>query len=89
MHVHVHVHVLLLQVRLNVIARLERVSDVVGLELLSQSLLPAIVELATDKKWRVRLAICGHLPTVTPQPRTCPRLQLGLCADCSVLRARE
>lgn len=34
------------QVRLNVIGKLESINKVIGIELLSQSLLPAIVELA-------------------------------------------
>ena len=32
------------------------------LQQLSQSLLPAIVELAEDSKWRVRLAIIEYMP---------------------------
>ena len=31
-------------------------------DLLSQSLLPAIVELAEDRQWRVRLAIIDYIP---------------------------
>lgn len=40
---------------------------VIGIELLSQSLLPAIVQLAEDKQWRVRLAIIQHLPLLASQ----------------------
>jgi len=40
---------------------------VIGIELLSQSLLPAIVELAEDKQWRVRLAIIEHIPLLASQ----------------------
>jgi serine/threonine-protein phosphatase 2A regulatory subunit A len=46
-------------VRLNIISKLESVNNVIGIELLSQSLLPAIVQLAEDKQWRVRLAQLG------------------------------
>ncbi|XXG70983.1 hypothetical protein AAC387_Pa07g0337 [Persea americana] len=35
--------------------------NVIGIDLLSQSLLPAIVELAEDRHWRVRLAIIEKL----------------------------
>jgi hypothetical protein len=36
-------------------------------DLLSQSLLPAIVDLAEDNKWRVRLAIIEHIPVLAQQ----------------------
>lgn len=39
----------------------------IGIELLSQSLLPAIVELAEDKQWRVRLAIIEYIPLLASQ----------------------
>ncbi len=48
--------------RLNVISSLDAINSVVGVELLSQSLLPAIVELSQDSKWRVRLAIIENVP---------------------------
>jgi hypothetical protein len=38
------------------------VNEVIGVQQLSQSLLPAIVELAEDTKWRVRLAIIEYMP---------------------------
>lgn len=41
--------------------------QIIGVELLSQSLLPAIIELAGDKKWRVRLAIIKHIPLLAQQ----------------------
>ncbi len=53
---------LFLKVRLNVISGLDYINKVIGIDLLSQSLLPAIAELAQDVKWRVRLAIIEHLP---------------------------
>lgn len=40
---------------------------VIGIELLSQSLLPAIVELAEDKQWRVRQAIIEYIPLLATQ----------------------
>ena len=40
---------------------------VIGIELLSQSLLPAIVQLAEDKQWRVRLAIIEYIPLLANQ----------------------
>lgn len=42
-------------------------NDVIGIDQLSQSLLPAIVELAEDTKWRVRLAILEHMPLLAQQ----------------------
>ena len=40
------------EVRLNLISSLESLNEVIGVDLLSQSLLPAIVDLAQDGKWR-------------------------------------
>jgi len=40
---------------------------VIGIELLSESLLPAIVELAEDKSWRVRQAIIEYIPLLSNQ----------------------
>lgn len=42
-------------------------SVVIGIEPLSQSLLPAIVQLAEDKQWRVRLAIIEYIPLLASQ----------------------
>ena len=56
-----------LQVRLNVISKLDDVNRVVGLKMLSQSLIPAIVELSSDKQWRVRLAIIDFVPLLAKQ----------------------
>lgn len=39
----------------------------IGIDLLSQSLLPAIVELAEDKQWRVRQAIIEYIPLLGNQ----------------------
>lgn len=41
--------------------------SVIGIQLLSQSLLPAIVELAEDKQWRVRMAIIENIPLLADQ----------------------
>ena len=48
-----------------------RFSQVIGIHQLSQSLLPAIVELAEDPKWRVRLAIIEHMPLLAEQLGKC------------------
>jgi serine/threonine-protein phosphatase 2A regulatory subunit A len=50
------------QVRLNIISNLDKINAVIGVELLSHALLPAIVELAEDTNWRVRSAIIEHMP---------------------------
>lgn len=55
-----------LQVRLNVIAKLEAVHAVIGLKQLAQSLLPAITELSGDKTWRVRQAVIDFTPRLAP-----------------------
>lgn len=41
--------------------------QVIGIDLLSQSPLPAIVELAEDRHWRVRLAIIEYIPLLASQ----------------------
>lgn len=43
------------------------IEAVIGIDLLSQSLLPAIVQLAEDKQWRVRLAIIEYIPLLASQ----------------------
>ncbi|XP_067009843.1 serine/threonine-protein phosphatase 2A 65 kDa regulatory subunit A alpha isoform isoform X3 [Anabrus simplex] len=52
------------EVRLNIISNLDCVNEVIGIQ---QSLLPAIVELAEDSKWRVRLAIIEYMPLLAGQ----------------------
>ena len=37
------------------------------MDLLSQSLLPAVVELSEDRHWRVRLAIIEYVPLLAGQ----------------------
>ena len=69
-------------VRLHIISKLELVNKgvsesqnsdhllthvVIGIKLLSDSLLPAIVQLAEDKQWRVRLAIIEYVPLLASQ----------------------
>jgi hypothetical protein len=64
-----------------------QVNSVIGVDLLAQSLLPAIEELAEDKHWRVRLAILEHIPLLASQlgadffqvrgARRAPRAGLG------------
>jgi len=43
------------------------VRAVIGIEPLSQSLLPAIMELAEERQWRVRLAIIENIPLLAKQ----------------------
>ena len=54
-------------VELAVLAMLWSSIAVIGISQLSQSLLPAIVELAEDGKWRVRLAIIEYMPLLAEQ----------------------
>ncbi|KAI0559561.1 HEAT repeat containing protein [Gracilaria domingensis] len=55
------------EVRLNVITHLDKVSFIMSIEKLSDELLPAIVDLAEDKNWRVRLAIIERIPLLARQ----------------------
>ena len=55
------------EVRLNIISTLESVNKVIGISQLTETLLPAILELAEDKKWRVRLAIIEYMPLLAEQ----------------------
>jgi len=50
------------EVRLQLISNLEHLSSTVGVDILSQSLLPSIKELGKDRQWRVRLAIINVMP---------------------------
>lgn len=63
-------------VRLNIISNLDCVNEVIGITQLSQSLLPAIVELAEDSKWRVRLAIIEYMPLLAGQLVSISRIML-------------
>uniref|UniRef100_A0A0A9DTX7 Pco067871 n=1 Tax=Arundo donax TaxID=35708 RepID=A0A0A9DTX7_ARUDO len=54
-------------VRLNIISKFDQVNQVIRIDLLLQSLLPAIVELAEDRQWRVRLAIIEYIPLLACQ----------------------
>lgn len=53
--------------RLNIISKIELVNNVIGIERLSQALLPAIMELAEDKQWRIRQAIIDYIPLLAKQ----------------------
>lgn len=55
------------EVRLNIISTLDVVNKVIGISQLTETLLPAILELAEDKKWRVRLAIIEYMPLLAEQ----------------------
>ncbi|MEJ1285431.1 hypothetical protein NN561_016425 [Cricetulus griseus] len=56
-----------LKVQLNIISSLDCVNEVIGIRRLSQSLLPAIVELAEGAKWQVWLAIIECMPLLAGQ----------------------
>ncbi len=44
-----------------------QINQVIGIDLLSQSLMPAIETLADDNHWRVRLAIIRYIPLLATQ----------------------
>jgi len=52
------------EVRLKLIGTLGELSTVVGIDVLSKSLLPSIKELGTDRQWRVRLAVIECMPVL-------------------------
>lgn len=70
------------EVRLNIISNLDCVNEVIGIRQLSQSLLPAIVELAEDAKWRVRLAIIEYMPLLAGQLVSEAAWSQALCSAC-------
>jgi len=74
------------EVRLNIISKLDEVNKVIGVEMLSQSLLPAIVELAEDRQWRVRLAIIEYIPLLADQ-LVLSHTPLSWCPDVSFYHA--
>ena len=45
----------------------EQVNQVIGIDLLGQSLMPAIEGLADDTHWRVRLAVINYIPLLATQ----------------------
>jgi serine/threonine-protein phosphatase 2A regulatory subunit A len=53
------------EVRLNLISSLGALNEVIGVDLLSQSLLPAILDLAQDGKWRS--VVCSRYGLVSKQ----------------------
>ena len=63
--------------------------QVIGVRQLSQSLLPAIVELASDAKWRVRLGIIEYMPLLAGQ--LVSHLQMIFSIECifSLFRVRN
>merc|ERR1712113_549712 len=52
------------EVRLKLIGTLGELSSIVGIDVLSQSLLPSIKELGKDRQWRVRLAVIDCMPSL-------------------------
>ncbi|KAF3059885.1 Protein phosphatase PP2A regulatory subunit A [Daldinia childiae] len=55
------------EVRLHIISKLELVNQVIGYRPTLPVSLPAIVQLAEDKQWRVRLAIIEYIPLLASQ----------------------
>lgn len=41
-------------VRINLFKKLNEITKVLGVEALSQSIIPALTEIAADKNWRIR-----------------------------------
>lgn len=55
------------QVTSNSVCCHAQINQVIGIDLLSQSLMPAIETLADDNHWRVRLAIIKYIPLLATQ----------------------
>ena len=54
-------------VRLNLFKRLEDMNKVLGIENLSQSIIPALTELSQDKNWRIKLSVVEQFPILARQ----------------------
>ncbi len=50
------------EVRLRLLRNLEDLNRAVGVETLAHNLVPAITQLAGEKKWRIRLTIIEYFP---------------------------
>ncbi|XP_070024758.1 serine/threonine-protein phosphatase 2A 65 kDa regulatory subunit A beta isoform-like isoform X2 [Nicotiana sylvestris] len=55
------------QIRVNIISKIDQVNQVIGIDLLSQSLLSVIDELSEAKHWRVRVALINFIPLLASQ----------------------
>ncbi|XP_020798387.1 serine/threonine-protein phosphatase PP2A 65 kDa regulatory subunit-like [Drosophila serrata] len=55
------------EVRLNIISKMDCINDIMNIQQVSESILPAVFELAEDSKWRVRLAIVEYMPSLAGQ----------------------
>ena len=66
------------EVRVNLFKHLDDLTKVVDLDSLSQSLLPALNELATDKNWRTKAAAIEFLPFFAQKMVVC-HYYLCLC----------
>ena len=51
-------------VRLNLFKKLEDLNQVIGIENLSQSIIPALTELSQDKNWRIKHSVVEQFPTL-------------------------
>ena len=54
-----------LEVKLTLLSSLNDIDNVIGVEKLAANIVPILVELSKDKKWRVRLGIIPYLPRLT------------------------
>ena len=51
--------------KLTLLSSLDDIDNVIGVEKLAANIVPTLVELSKDKKWRVRLGIIPYLPRLT------------------------
>ena len=55
------------EVRLALFKHLNYLNEVIGIENLSQSLLPAVNELTSNKSWRVKVTVFNEFPSLAKQ----------------------
>ena len=51
-------------VRLNLFKKIEHLNQVIGLENLQQSIVPALKDLSEDKNWRIKLSVVEQFPAL-------------------------
>ena len=55
------------EVRIAVFKKIMNLNEVIGIESLSQSILPAITELSNEKNWRTRVSVIEMFPLLAEQ----------------------
>ncbi len=53
-----------LEVKLSLLSHVSEIDNVIGTEKLAVDIVPTLIELANDKKWRVRLGMIPYLSKI-------------------------